>query len=79
MIAVIFNFEQILDCEYILIQVIDSEKLKSVVSCFENEVVSAHDSLYRINMIIADLTQLLLFFLIPQNQVFIRITQSEPY
>jgi hypothetical protein len=49
LIVSIFNFEQVLDCELILLQVIDSEKLKSVelfsVSCFENVVVGSHESL----------------------------------
>ena len=46
-IGIIFTLEQVLDFELILLQVIDSEKLKSVVSCFENVVVRSHDSLYR--------------------------------
>ena len=45
--ALIFNFEQVLDSELILLRFIDCEKLKSVVSCFENVVVGSHDSLYR--------------------------------
>ena len=44
----IINLEQILDAKLFLLKVIDSEKLKSVIICFENVVVSAHDSLYRI-------------------------------
>jgi hypothetical protein len=46
-IDVIFNFEQVLDRELILLQVLDCEKLKSVVSCFDNVIVGSHDSLYR--------------------------------
>jgi hypothetical protein len=41
----ICNFEQVLDIELILLQVIESEKLKSFVLCFENVVVGSHDSL----------------------------------
>ena len=68
-ISTIFNFEQVLDSELILLQVIDSEKLKCVVSCFENVVVGSHDSLYRRKNIFADLIHLLLCLLIPHYQL----------
>ena len=46
-IGIILNFEQVLDCELFLLQVIYSEKLNSIISCIENVVVGPHDSLYR--------------------------------
>ena len=67
---IIFKFEQVLDCEYFLLQVVDSEKLKAIVS-FENVVVAAHTSLYRIYSIITDLVHILLFLLIPYYQFIV--------
>ena len=68
---VIFNFEQVLDRELILLQVLDSEKLKSVFSCFDNVIVGSHDSLYRRYNIFAEVIHLLLCLLIPKYQLMI--------
>ena len=65
MVAVIFNFEQVLDIELSLLKVSDREKKKSIPPCFENEVIGVQDSLYRIYLIIDDMKHLLLFLLIP--------------
>jgi hypothetical protein len=70
-IAVIFNFEQVLDRELILLQVLDSEKLKSVFSCFDNVIVGSHDLLYRRYNIFAEVIHLLLCLLIPKYQLII--------
>jgi hypothetical protein len=63
------NFEQVLDSELILLQVIDSEKLKSVVFCFENVVICSHDFLDWIYIFITYLIYLLLCLLIPHYQL----------
>ena len=62
--VIIFNFEQVLDCEFFFLQVIANKLLKSIVS-FENEVFTAHNSLYRIYSVITNLIQFLLGLLIP--------------
>jgi hypothetical protein len=72
----IFNFEQVLDCELILLQVIYSEKLKSVIVCLENEVVGAHNSLNGIESILADKIDLLLCLVIPNPQFILVETQQ---
>jgi hypothetical protein len=74
-ISSIFNFKQVLDSELILLQVIDSEKLKLLVSCFENVVVGSHDSLNWERFTIKEVEQLLLCLLIPQYQIIM----PEPY
>jgi hypothetical protein len=58
------NFEQVSNTELFLLQIIDSEKLNSL-SCFENIAVGVHHSLYRTYSINTDLTNLLVFLLIP--------------
>ena len=75
-ISVIFDLEQLLDSELFWLQVIESEKFKSIVGSFENVVVGAHHSLYRIYRIyydVTDMIHLLLFLLIPHYQFFIII------
>jgi hypothetical protein len=72
---IIFNFEQVLDCEFFWLQVPNSEKLNSIF-CSEN--VAVHDSLYWNYSIIADLKYILLILLIPYFQaIFIGSYQRD--
>ena len=73
--GIISDFEQVLDSELFFLQVIDREKLKSSLFCFENIVLGAHDSLYRTYTIITDRIHLFPFLLIPNYH----ITKLEPY
>ena len=63
--------------DFFRLQVIYSEKFKSLLLCSENEFVGGHDSLYRTYLIYSDLKHLLLFLLIPHSQLIIIII--EPY
>ena len=62
---------QLLDSEFLQLQVFDSEYLDCLIASFDNEVVGSHDPLDWGNFVITDKKLLLIYLLVPDYQIFL--------